>query len=94
VSSVTNMVKMFKQAKKFNQDLQSWQVGQMETKKKQCKDFCRLSVLSGNNAPGLPNKCLKGCRCGVPDEVCQDHQDQPNFNDLHRHAWVSFQTPT
>jgi hypothetical protein len=29
VSSVTNMEKMFKRAKNFNQDLTGWQVGQM-----------------------------------------------------------------
>ena len=60
MSSVTNMVRMFKQAKKFNQDLTGWQVGQI-TKKKDCKKFCKRSALSKNNAPSLPKKCLKGC---------------------------------
>ncbi len=60
-SSVTSMTRMFKQAKAFNQDLTAWQVGQM-TKKSQCKKFCRFSGLAKNNAPGLPKKCLKGCK--------------------------------
>jgi hypothetical protein len=61
VSSVTNMFAMFKQARKFNQDLTGWQVGQM-TKAGDCKKFCRFSPLKGNNAPSLPKKCLKGCK--------------------------------
>ena len=61
MSSVTNMVRMFKQAKKFNQDLTGWQVGQI-TKKSQCAKFCRLSGLKGKNAPSLPKKCRKGCK--------------------------------
>jgi hypothetical protein len=60
VSRVTNMSAMFRKAKRFNQDLTGWQVGQI-TKKSQCAKFCRLSGLKGNNAPSLPKKCLKGC---------------------------------
>ena len=60
MSSVTNMKIMFKQAKKFNQDLTGWQVGQIT--KLNCKHFCRLSGLKGNNAPSLPKKCRKGCK--------------------------------
>jgi len=60
VSSVTNMERMFYRAKKFNQDLTGWQVGQI-TQKYQCKLFCRFSPLKGNNAPSLPKQCLKGC---------------------------------
>jgi hypothetical protein len=55
------MRSMFRQAKKFNQDLTGWQVGQI-TKKSQCAKFCRLSGLKGNNAPSLPKKCRKGCK--------------------------------
>ena len=51
---------MFYRAKKFNQDLTGWQVGQI-TKKSQCKDFCKKANTSKNNAPSLPKKCLKGC---------------------------------
>ena len=61
MSSVLDMVRMFKQAKKFNQDLTGWQVGQI-TKTSDCKKFCRLSKLKGKNAPSLPKKCRKGCR--------------------------------
>ena len=60
MSSVTGMRYMFYRAKKFNQDLTGWQVGQM-TKKSQCKDFCRFSPLKKNNAPSLPKKCRRGC---------------------------------
>ena len=60
MSRVTNMSTMFRKAKRFNQDLTGWQVGQI-TKKSQCKRFCRFSPLSKNNAPSLPKKCLKGC---------------------------------
>ena len=61
MSSVTSMVRMFKQAKNFNQDLTGWQVGQI-TETSNCKDFCRLSGLKGKNAPSLPKKCRKGCK--------------------------------
>ena len=60
MGSVTDMERMFYRAKKFNQDLTGWQVGQI-TKKKDCKKFCKRSALSKNNAPSLPKKCLKGC---------------------------------
>ena len=61
MSSVLDMVRMFKQAKKFNQDLTGWQVGQI-TQKNQCAKFCRFSPLKGKNAPSLPKKCRKGCK--------------------------------
>jgi hypothetical protein len=61
VSSVTNMYRMFNHAKKFNQDLTGWQVGQI-TETSDCKYFCRLSKLKGKNAPSLPKKCRKGCK--------------------------------
>jgi hypothetical protein len=61
VGSVTAMEYMFYRAKKFNQDLTGWQVGQI-TYSSDCMKFCRLSGLSKNNAPSLPPKrCLKRC---------------------------------
>jgi hypothetical protein len=60
VSSVTSMVRMLKQTKRFNQDLTGWQVGQI-TETSNCKRFCMLSKLKKNNAPSLPKQCLKGC---------------------------------
>ena len=55
------MQNLFLKAKKFNQDLTGWQVGQI-TKKSQCKRFCKRSGLKGNNAPSLPKKCRRGCK--------------------------------
>ena len=60
VSSVTNMERMFYKARKFNQDLTGWQVGQI-TETNYCKRFCMLSKLKKNNALSLPKQCLKGC---------------------------------
>jgi hypothetical protein len=51
------MEDMFLRAKKFNQDLTGWQVGQVTL----CKEFCRRSKLSKNNQPSLPKNCLKRC---------------------------------
>ena len=60
MGSVTDMERMFYRAKKFNQDLTGWQVGQI--KKSKCKKFCKKSNLNKSNAPKLPKKCRKGCR--------------------------------
>ena len=60
MSRVTNMSAMFRKAKRFNQDLTGWQVGQIT--EKDCKRFCKRSGLSKNNAPSLPKKCRKGCK--------------------------------
>ncbi len=60
MSSVRDMYRMFYRAKKFNQDLTGWQVGQIPYSS-DCTKFCRLSGLSNNNAPSLPKRCLKRC---------------------------------
>jgi hypothetical protein len=61
VSSVRDMPRMFYRAKKFNQNLTGWQVGQI-TNTDDCSRFCRFSGLKGNNAPSLPKLCFKGCK--------------------------------